>query len=177
MKITDYVINKDLKLEDKDFDLEKLSSDLRKGYVKETEVESRIENSKKNLIAENKKTVEDLTEKFSAMEKSYNDTVSNLDKTNQELKNEKLKVVMMSHGFKKDQFEEVSKLRNSLYSEEKDDEKAISGIAEKFQRTYFNEEKNSNSTQEGPIRGNEGTKKPEIKVTRNTHVSNLFLKK
>lgn len=177
MKITDYVMNKDLKLEDKDFDLEKLSSDLRKGYVKETEVESRIENSKKNLIAENKKTVDELNQKYSAMEKSYNDTVTNLDKTNQALKDEKLKVIMMSHGFKKDQFEEVSKLRNSLYQEETDDDKAISGIAEKFKGTYFNTEQKSIPNQEGEIHGDEGTKKPEIKVNRNTHISNLFLKK
>ena len=43
MKITDYLLNKDLQVDDKDFDVEKLTKDLRKGYIKETDFESRLE--------------------------------------------------------------------------------------------------------------------------------------
>ena len=60
MKITDYLLNKDLKVEEKDFDIEKLTSDLRKGYVKETDVESRLESSKKDWKAQSDKNYSEL---------------------------------------------------------------------------------------------------------------------
>ena len=56
MKITDYLLNKDLQVDDKDFDVEKLTKDLRKGYIKETDFESKLESSKKVWEAESKKT-------------------------------------------------------------------------------------------------------------------------
>lgn len=177
MKITDYLLNKDLKIEEKDFDIEKLTSDLRKGYVKETDVESRLESSKKDWEAQSNKNYSELNEKYTSLEKSYNDTVSNLDKANKELNSEKLKVIMMSQGFKKEQFDEVSKLRTSLYADEKDDEKAISGIAEKFKGTYFASQNQNQNDGEPPIRGNGGTAEPQIKVDRSTPLKDLFKKK
>lgn len=176
MKIADYLLNKDLKINEKDFDIEKLENDIRKGYVKETDVESKIESFRKNWEAESNKKYNELNDKYSALEKSYNDTVGNLDKANKDLSSERLKVTMMSKGFKSDQFEEVAKLRESLFADEKDDEKAISGIAEKFKGTYFASQTLA-PTGEGQIKGNGGTAKPEIKVDRNTPIKNLFIKK
>ena len=77
MKITDYLLNKDLQVDEKDFDIEKLTKDLRKGYIKETDFESKLESSKKDWEAESKKTYSELNDKYSALEKSYNDTVGN----------------------------------------------------------------------------------------------------
>ena len=176
MKITDYLLNKDLQVDDKDFDVEKLTKDLRKGYIKETDFESKLESSKKDWEAESQKTYSELNDKYSALEKSYNDTVGNLDKVNKELSTEKLKVTMMSQGFKKEQFDEVAKLRESLFADEKDDEKAISSIAEKFKGTYFTTQEPT-SKGEGPIKGSGGTSNLEIKVDRNTPIKNLFIKK
>lgn len=174
MKISDYLTNKDVKISDKDFDIEKLEADIRKGYVKETEIENRIDSQKKIWEAEKGKEFSDLKTKYADLEKSYNDTVSNLDKANKELSSERLKTTMMSHGFKKEQFEEVAQLRSSLFADEQDDEKAISGIAEKFKGTYF---PTQNVTNEGPLKGNGGTSANEIKVDRNTPIKNLFIKK
>ena len=175
MKITDYLLNKDLKISEKDFDVEKMENDIRKGYIKETEVESKLDSSKKIWEAESKKTYEELNSKYSALEKSYNDTVSNLDKANKDLSNEKLKVTMMSKGFKPEQFEEVAKLRESLFSDETDDEKAISGIAEKFRGTYFATQQLTG--QEGSLKGNGGTVAKTIEVNRNTPIKNLIIRK
>lgn len=173
MKITDYLTNKDAKISDNDFDIEKLENDIRKGYVKETEVEGRIETEKKTWKAEKDKEIGALNDKYATLEKSYNDTVSNLDKANKDLSSERLKTTMMSHGFKKDQFEEVAKLRSSLFADEQDDEKAIAGIAEKFKGTYFSQP--AVPTNDGPIKG-DGVTKPEIKVTRNTSIKDLMKK-
>lgn len=171
MKITDYLTNKDVKISEKDFDIEKLENDIRKGYVKETEVENRIETQKKTWNAEKDQEFKELNEKYTTLEKNYNDTISNLDKANKDLSNERLKTTMMSHGFKKDQFDEVAKLRSSLFADEQDDEKAISTIAEKFKGTYFSQP--AIPTNEGPIKG-DGVVKPEIKVTRNTSIKDLM---
>mgnify|MGYP001623043555 FL=1 len=173
MKITDYLTNKDVKITDKDFDIEKLENDIRKGYVKETEVESRIDNQKKTWEAEKGKEYDDLKTKYADLEKSYNDAVSNLDKANKDLSSERLKTTMMSHGFKKDQFEEIAKLRSSLFADEQDDEKAIAGIAEKFKGTYFSQ--SASKPNDGPLKG-DGVAKPEIKVTRNTSIKDLMKK-
>ena len=80
---------------------------------------------------------------------------------------------MMSHGFKKDQFEEIAKLRSSLFADEQDDEKAIAGIAEKFKGTYFSQ--SASKPNDGPLKG-DGVAKPEIKVTRNTSIKDLMKK-
>ena len=175
MKISDYLTNKDVKISDKDFDMEKLEADIRKGYVKETEIENRIDSQKKTWEAEKGQEFNDLKTKYADLEKSYNDTVSNLDKANKELSSERLKTTMMSHGFKKEQFEEVAQLRSSLFADEQDDEKAISGIAEKFKGTYFPTQ--TLKTEEGPLKGNGGISPAEIKVDRNTPIKNLFIKK
>lgn len=176
MNITDYLLNKDLQVDNKDFDIEKLTKDLRKGYIKETDFESKLESSKKDWEANSKKSYDELNNKYSDLEKSYNDTVGNLDKVNKELSTEKLKVTMMSQGFKKEQFDEVAKLRESLFADEKDDEKAIEGIAKKFEGTYFAKQEPI-SKGEGPIKGSGGTSNLEIKVDRNTPIKNLFIKK
>ena len=120
MKISDYLTNKDVKISEKDFDIEKLEADIRKGYVKETDVESQIESRKKTWEAESNKAYNDLKTQYDGLKTSYDDTVGNLNKANQELASERLKTTMMSHGFKKEQFEEVAKLRSSLFADEKD---------------------------------------------------------
>ena len=47
--------------------------------------------------------------------------------------------VTLSKGFKEDQFEKVSKMRSSLYADEKDDLKAIDKIVNDFKGTFFPE--------------------------------------
>lgn len=52
---------------------------------------------------------------------------------------------LVKKGFKEENFDEVVKLRNSLYADEKDDDKAIEGIVTRFKNTYFPEAEKKNN--------------------------------
>lgn len=172
MDITKYLKNKDVELSNDDINIEKLEKDIRKGYVLSEEVDK----ARNEALKENTASYTELEEKHNKLEKSYND----LETRNTELTNSnkglKLQVEMVSQGFKKENLEEISKLRNSLYANEEDDAKAISMIKEKYKATYFPEpdkkptvpnETNFNSTNEP---------KKEIKVTRSTSIKDLIIK-
>lgn len=173
MDISKYVTNKDIQLSNEDINFEKLEKDIRKGYVLSSEVET----ARQEALKENTASYTELEEKYNKLQKSYNDIEErNTTLTNAE-RGLKLQVEMVSQGFKKEQFDEISALRNSLYKEEEDDTKAISLIKEKYKATYFPEPEKKidipndtkfNSTLEQP--------KPELKVTRNTSVKNLIIK-
>jgi hypothetical protein len=82
---------------------------------------------------------------------------------------------MVEYGFNKDQFDEVSKLRSSLYSEEADDDKAISQIKEKYKNTYFPTVEPTKQKDDTPI--NNGVVQPqEIKVSRLTSIKDILKK-
>ena len=173
MDISKYLTNKDIQLSNDDINLEKLEKDIRKGYVLSEEVE----NARNQALKENTASYTELEEKYNKLEKSYNDIETrNTTLTNSE-KELKLQVEMVSQGFKKENLQEISALRNSLYKDEEDDAKAISAIKEKYKATYFPEptsqvdvpnESNFNSTNT--------PQKEEIKITRNTSVKNLIIK-
>ena len=171
MDITKYLTKKDIELSNDDINIEKLEKDLRKGYVLSSEVES----ARKEALKENTEKYAELESKYNNLEKTYNDLQEKnveISKSNGGLK---LQVEMMSQGFGKDQFEEVSKLRNTLYAEEQDDSKAIGLIKEKFGATYFPK----TQTQEVPTETNFKTEeKPthEIKITRHTGIKDIMQK-
>ena len=88
---------------------------------------------------------------------------------------------LVRKGFKEENFDEVVKLRNSLYAEEKDDQKAVDQIAEKFKNTYFAEEKKETPytpapNENGVNGGNNGSQGNDIKITRTTSIKDLFIK-
>lgn len=133
MDITKYLKNKDVELSNDDINIEKLEKDIRKGYVLSDEVET----AKKEAIKESTSKYTELESKFNNLDKSYNDLqAKNVEQTNT-IGGLRLQVEMMEQGFSKDKFDEVSKLRTSLYAEETDDAKAISMIKENFKGTYF----------------------------------------
>lgn len=167
MNFADYLKNKDLKITNDDIDIDKLTSDLRKGYVSESEVESRVEKATKDLSAEDSR-------KYSNLENSYNDMVSKYDGATKELGNEKLKNAFLSHGFKNEDFEELSEIRHSVYKDIKDDNEAVSKLKERFGGTFFPQSKNVN---EPSINGSQEPKKETVKVTRNTSIKDLIYKK
>ena len=86
----------------------------------------------------------------------------------------KLQVEMVSQGFKKEDLDEVAKLRNSLFADEVDDTKAVNMIKEKYNATYFPKktidipnETNFNKAEDKP---------KTIEITRNTSLKNLIIK-
>lgn len=171
MDITKYLTKKDIELSNDDINIEKLEKDLRKGYVLSEEVE----NARTEALKESTSKYADLETKYNTLDKTYNDLQEKnveLTKSNSGLK---LQVEMMSQGFGKDKFEEVSKLRNTLYAEEQDDSKAISMIKEKFGATYFPKE----AKLEVPTETNFNTPQKnnnDIKITRNTNIREIMQK-
>ena len=84
---------------------------------------------------------------------------------------------MVSLGFKKDDLDEVSKLRNSVYAEEQDDVKAFTSIKERYGSTFgFNKEPEKPSVPSEPSFNSSTKPSPEIKVTRNTSIKDLVIK-
>lgn len=174
MNIEKYLKNKDIKVKNEDFDIEGLTNELRKGFVDETEVDNRIKSAVDDKLKES-------TTKYTELETKYND----LEKRNTDLtsKNQRLSLekTMIGQGFKEEQFEEISKLRNSLFADEKDDKVAIQKVAERFKSTYFPESKPTVPPvpNEAGITGgqNTQTQTQTINVNRKTKVSDLFVKK
>lgn len=176
MNIEKYLTNKEIKITDKDFDIDALTKDLRAGYVDEKEVDNRIKVAVDNQL-------KDSTTKYTDLESKYND----LEKRNADLssKNNRLSLEkeMIGQGFKEEQFDEVSKLRDSLFSEEKDNKVAIQKVAERFKSTYFPDTKptvppipNEAGINGGTNNKQEITSNP-IEVNRKTKVSSLFIEK
>ena len=172
MDISKYVVNKEIQLSNDDINVEKLEKDIRKGYVLSEEVE----NARQEALKQNTANYTELEDKYNKLEKSYND----IEARNTELTNStrglKLQVEMVSQGFKKENLEEISALRNSLFKDEQDDAKAISMIKEKYKATYFPEtEAKINVPNEESFNS---TTKPqeEIKITRKTSLKDLIIK-
>lgn len=170
MELKDYLKNKDINITNDDFDISALENKIREGYLTEKDVQTRIDSAVKEAI---KKATND----YSTLETNYNDTVKNLNASNEKNVRLNLQMKMMEHGFKKENFDEIEKLRASLYADEKDDEKAISSIAEKFKGTYFEEKNKPETPPDGQFGSNGRNDKKEIKITRNTSINDLVIRK
>ena len=81
---------------------------------------------------------------------------------------------MVSLGFEEKDFDEVSKLRSSLYAEEQDDKKALSQIMDKFKGTYGKVETTTPVVpNETGFNSNQTTTPVEPKITRKTSIADL----
>lgn len=133
MDITKYLTNKDIQLSNDDFNIEKLEKDVRKGYVLAGEVDKAREEAEKEGVSK----FTELETKYNSLDKSFNDLQAKNVEQNNTISSLKLQNEMVLQGFNKEQFDEVSKLRTTLFADEEDDAKAITGIKEKFGATYF----------------------------------------
>ena len=173
MDITKYLTSKDIQLSNDDINVEKLEKDIRKGYVLSEEVEK----ARQEAIKESTATYTELEDKYNKLEKSYNDIESRNTELTNATKGLKLQVEMVSQGFKKENLEEISALRNSLYKDEEDDAKAISLIKEKYKATYFPEPEAVKPAIPNEDSFNSTSKpKEEIKITRKTSLRDLIIK-
>lgn len=172
MDISKYLTNKDIQLSNEDINFEKLEKDIRKGYVLSEEVE----NARQEALKENTAHYTELEEKYNKLEKSYNDIETrNTQLTNNE-RGLKLQVEMVSQGFKKENLEEISALRNSLFKDEEDDAKAVAMIKEKYKATYFPEPEKTPSVPNETSFNSTTKPKEEIKITRKTSLKDLIIK-
>ena len=173
MDITKYLTNKDIQLSNDDINIEKLEKDLRKGFVPSEEVDKAREEALKESTA----SFSEMEGKVNKLEKTLADTEARNAELTTQNRVSNLKVEMVSQGFRKEDLDEVIQLRNSLYSEEQDDVKAISQIKERYNATYFpkQEEKKvevPNETQFAqPVKKSE-----EVSVSRNTNIRDIVIK-
>lgn len=174
MDIANYLKNKDITISNDDLDLEKLSSDLRKGYTKNSDIK---EPDYSGYVK--KEDFDKLQSDYTTMENNYNNQAKILSDTNEKMARVSLESKLVRKGFKEENFDEVVKLRNSLYADEKDDQKAIDMIADKFKNTYFAQEEKTPYTpapnENGGVNGNNGSKTKDIKITRNTSIKDLLI--
>lgn len=165
---------KGVEVDNEDFKLEKLENDLLKGYVKESEVEKP---DYSNYVS--KADYDKLVNDYSSLEENYNSTIKKLDDTNEKMGKVSLESKMVRAGFKDEDFEEVSKLRYSIYGEEKDDAKAIENIANRYKATFFKGEEQFTAPpkESGSFGSATNSKEKEtIRISRNTKISDLIIK-
>ena len=170
MDIKKYIKNKDIEVTNEDFDIEKLENDLRKGYELSSEVEKKVSSAVAEAQKTSKTAYDELQAKYDDIEKRNTDLTD-------KVKTVSLERTMVEYGFNKDQFDEVSKMRTSLYGEEKDDNKAISQIKEKFKDTYFPTPVEPPKAKDDlPLKSESVEPKAPV-VTRTTSIKDLLIKK
>lgn len=176
LDLTKYLNNKDAQIKNEDFDLAKLEKDLSKDYIKRSDVK---EPDYSGYVK--KEDFDKLQSDYSTMETNYNNTVKTLSDTNDKMARVSLESKLVRKGFEEKDFDEVVKLRNSLYADEKDDQKAVDSIAEKFKNTYFasaSQElpKFSQAPNESNLTDNssKSNASESIKITRTTSIRDLM---
>lgn len=173
MDISKYLKNKDIELSNDDINIEKLEKDIRKGYVLSDEVEK----AKETITKEYTTKYTTLEEEKNKLEKSYADIEARNTELSTNARVLEQKVEMVSLGFKKEDLDEVSKLRNSVYADEKDDFKAFTNIKERYGNTFgFVKEPTTPSVPNEPSFNSDTKTKQEVKVTRNTNIKDLVIK-
>ena len=179
MDISKYLKNKDITLSNDDVDIEKLTKDLRKGYIEESEAKANAKASYETELKDLRKSLEEkanLAEsKYTVLENSYNDLNARYTEQSKQLSAEHLRGIALENGFNSADVEEVSKLRTSLYADVQDDTEAIQKIKDRYGKSFFD-----NSNTKAPDEKNFGsgnqTKKNDVVITRNTSIQDLIKK-
>lgn len=169
MDISKYLKNEDVKISNEDIDIEKLTGDLRKGYVVEKDLTEKLQ--KAHAIDLETKAKE-YTDKIAHLQNDYDSLVSKYDATTNELKTSNLKNAILSHGFRGTDIEEVVNLRTTMYKDITDDNEALSKVKERYGKVYF-DEKSDTAPNEGPMNNTP----PEVNkpvITRNTNIKDLM---
>lgn len=177
MDISKYLKNKDITLSNDDVDIEKLTKDLRKGYIEESEAKANAKATYETEIKDLRKSLEEkanLAEsKYTVLENSYNDLNARYTEQSKQLSAEHLRGIALENGFTSADVEEVSKLRTSLYGDIQDDTEAVQKIKDRYGKSFFD-----NSNTKAPDEKNFGsgnqTKKNDVVVTRNTSIQDLM---
>lgn len=172
--IKKYQKNKDLELSNDDLDIEKLTKDIRKGYVLSEEVET----AKNSAIKESASKYTELETKFNNLEKSYNDLQAKNVETTNNNNSLKLQVEIMKQKFPEDKLEQVTKLRTSAYSDIENDNEALQKIKEDYGATFFpkNEQTQNQEVPNESNFNNANPTKETIKITRKTSIRDLIKK-
>lgn len=172
--IKKYVKNEDIAISNDDLDLEAIGKAFRKGYIKESEV---AEPDYSNYVPKNDFTK--LQNDYAELENNFNSQTKVLSDTNDKMARVTLESKMIRKGFDEKDFDEVVKLRN--LQEEKDDDKALDYVKERYGATFFKQDKTNQFTnppkEQGNMSGGTTNKQEEnISISRKTKISDLFIK-
>jgi hypothetical protein len=171
MEISKYLTNKDIQITNDDVNIEKLQKDLTKGMYTEDDLKAEIQKVKDSYEESNK----EVNGKLAKLQTDYDSLSNKYAEQSQDLKNKNLLNVMLEQGFKSSSFDEVSKLRQSLYGDEPDDTKAVQKVKEHFGKVYFEESKGQ-APNEGSFESKKADGTSKIVITRNTKLSQLMTK-
>lgn len=177
MDIKKYITNKDIEITNDDINIDKLTNDLRKGYISTDEVDERVKSAVDEANKTSSSNIADLQSKYDDISKRYED----IEARNTQITNEKNQVAlerdMFLAGFEQKDFDRVSKMRTSLYAEETDNKKALSQIMEEFKGTFGKVENPTPVVpNEAGFNSNQTTTPTEPKITRNTSIKDLLIK-
>ena len=162
-------LKKDVEISNDDIDIDKLTEDLRKGYVVEKDLTDRLQKDYEKNLAEKTK---EYTTKIATMQNDYDSLTAKYNDTASQVKTSNLKVSILSNGFQSKDIEEVAKLRTAMYGEITDDNEALEKVKEQYGKVFF-ETKIDTAPEEGKMNTNPPTEhKPEI--TRNTSIKDLL---
>ena len=179
MDISKYLTNKDITLSNDDVDIEKLTKDLRKGYIEESEAKANAKASYETELKDLRKSLEEkanLAEsKYTVLENSYNDLNARYTEQSKQLSAEHLRGIALENGFNSADVEEVSKLRTSLYADVQDDTEAIQKIKDRYGKSFF-DSSNTKAPDEKNFGSGNQTKKNDVVITRNTSIQDLIKK-
>lgn len=169
--LSKYLKNKDVTISNDDFDIEKFEKDIYKGYTKTSDIpkpdySGYVEKAK----------FDKLQSDYNTMENNYNTSVKNLSETNDKMARVSLENKLVKKGFKEENFDELVTLRKSLYADEKDDQKAVDSIAEKFKNTYLQEEKKFTPAPDEKGNNVKPNGTDGIKITRKTSIKDLIVR-
>ena len=180
MDISKYLTNKDVSISNDDIDFEKLTTDLRKGYVEEKQANANLESRLKEVNAdyENKlkSAREETTTKLTELQNSYDDLNSKYAEQSNKLRESNLRVTISEAGFNSNDFDRVQKLRTTYYNDVENDTEAVQKIKEEFGKVYF-ESKQNQAPNESKFNNSNGTKEPDVVITRNTSIKDMIRKK
>lgn len=171
MDIKKYLTNKEIEITNDDVDFTKLQKDLTKGMYTEDELQAELTKVKEGYATDSKS----LNEKLATLQTDYDSLSNKYAEQSQTLKDKNLLNVMLEQGFKSSSFDEVSKLRTSLYGDEPDDTKAVQQVKEHFGKVYFDDPKEQ-APNEGSFEAKKGDEVKNIVITRKTNLSQLMKK-
>ena len=176
MDIKKYITNKDIEITNDDINIDKLTNDLRKGYVLSSEIDTQVKSAVDEANKTSSSNYAKLQSEFDELSKKFEDTEARNVQLTNEKKTISLQRDMVSLGFEEKDFDEVSKLRSSLYAEEEDDKKALSQIMDKFKGTYGKVENTPVVPNESGFNKSENTTPTKPNITRKTSIKDMFLK-
>lgn len=168
MDIKKYLKN-DVEISNDDLDIEKLTADLRKGYVVEKDLTDRLNKEYETNLSNKSK---ELTDKITTLQNDYDSLSAKYNEQANQVKTSNLKVAILSNGFKSEDIEQVAKLRTNIYGEITDDIEALNKVKEQYGKVFFDTKVDTAPNEAKMNTTPEVEHKPVI--TRNTSIKDLM---